>query len=181
MPIQPALQPTQWYSDRDLFLAMDIPRQTQAKARAAGRLRYVQTGNTFQYKGQWVLDWLEEGAPTEPKAPERSRTTTQPAGPGRLPGPARVSTEPATASQARGAIQFRASRRETMSHPNSYQGGAIGEFERRVARKVAEGMTRPDAVRAVVREDPDLHQQYLVEQNLRAGRRRAAENLCRRR
>lgn len=43
------------------------------------------------------------------------------------------------------------------------------EFHQRVDQKVQAGLSRPDAVKALVAEDPGLHMAYLAEYNERRG------------
>ncbi len=55
---------------------------------------------------------------------------------------------------------------------------AIELFDARVETKVERGMSRPEAVRAVVKEDPKAHRRYLAASNERAGNMAAARRLA---
>ena len=62
------INPDGWYSERDVLLRLGIGYESQARARAAGKLRFVQRESSYIYRGSWLLDYLGD----EPDAPADS-------------------------------------------------------------------------------------------------------------
>lgn len=57
--------PTAVYDDDDLYRMMEVSSTTMSKARVAGQIRYTRKGKRTLYLGRWVLDWLNDGKPSE--------------------------------------------------------------------------------------------------------------------
>jgi hypothetical protein len=85
------------------------------------------------------------------------------------PAPAEASVQPATPPAVSAGAP------SPFQEPNM---DATRRFNEAVQRKTAAGMSRSDAIRAICREDPQLHQQYLIEHNRAHGRPVAARNLA---
>ena len=52
------IDPEAWYRENDLILQLGVGHETQRTEREAGRLKAVERGASFVYKGQSLLDWL---------------------------------------------------------------------------------------------------------------------------
>ena len=136
------IDPQQWYSDGDLKTILDIQYDAQRKARDAGQLKYTQRGTTFLYRGQAVLDWLEN----DQADASQTKPTGRRAGQGR--------------SLARSATTTNSSPRTTTPMNSDHQ--TIDKWNAAVREQTAAGKTKAEAVRAVVRGNPELHRAYLI-------------------
>ncbi len=55
------IDPDGVYDDAALVLGLGVTYSTLARARRAGQLRSTRKGKRTLYRGQWVIDWLEDG------------------------------------------------------------------------------------------------------------------------
>ena len=62
-----SIQPEAVYDDGALYLSLGLTAAALAKARRGGELRFTRQGKRTLYLGQWVLDWLQATATTEPR------------------------------------------------------------------------------------------------------------------
>ena len=60
MPEPMILTPSAIYDDATLRLGLGLTSATLARARREGRLRFTRKGRRTLYRGQWVLDWLND-------------------------------------------------------------------------------------------------------------------------
>lgn len=56
------IEPSAVYSDADVRLGLGLTSATLTRARREGRLRFSRQGHSFLYRGQWLMDWLEQDA-----------------------------------------------------------------------------------------------------------------------
>ena len=150
------IDPQQWYSDGDIKTILDIQLDAQRKARDAGQLKYTQRGITCLYRGQWVLDWLEnDQADASQAKPNRRR-----AGQGRNLGRSVTTTNSSPASRSPATTPIPRQQRTTL--PMNHDHAMIDQWNAAVRLEMAGGKTKRQAVRAVVRENPELHRAYLI-------------------
>ena len=159
------LDPNTFYSKHDLFLRLGIAHDTIDRARANGRLKTVDlSGRDFLFKGANVLAWLDAGAPTDPEgktpaASRRSQATTFRADPGRqLRSPASTTTNSRSASRSLATTPTQQRTRTPMNSDHQ----TIDQWNVAVRLEMAAGKTKAQAVRAVVRGNPQLHRAYLI-------------------
>jgi hypothetical protein len=50
------------YSDGEVRLALGVTSAALVRARREGRLRFTRQGNSILYRGQWLIEWLENDA-----------------------------------------------------------------------------------------------------------------------
>jgi excisionase family DNA binding protein len=62
------VEPNDIYDDAALVLGLGVTSATLRRARRNGHLRATRKGKHVLYRGQWVLDWLEQSVPTNGKA-----------------------------------------------------------------------------------------------------------------
>ena len=63
--IEPAkIDPDAIYHDGQIRLILGLAGATLCRARRDGSLRYSRKGNTTLYRGQWILDWLDDSSKT---------------------------------------------------------------------------------------------------------------------
>lgn len=63
------IDPNTIYHDGQVRLMLGLPGATLARVRREGLLRYSRQGHRILYRGQWLLDWLEDDA--DSRATER--------------------------------------------------------------------------------------------------------------
>lgn len=56
------IQPDAVYPDGEVRLALGVTSSALVRARREGRLRFTRQGNSILYRGQWLLEWLEQDA-----------------------------------------------------------------------------------------------------------------------
>jgi hypothetical protein len=56
------IDPAAVYDDAALYSALEISYQALARARREGRLRFTRKGRRILYLGEWVIEWLSDGA-----------------------------------------------------------------------------------------------------------------------
>jgi len=62
-PVQPIrIEPDAIYDDGAIILSLGITHSALTQARRSGNLRFNRSGKRVLYRGQWILDWLENGA-----------------------------------------------------------------------------------------------------------------------
>ena len=148
------IDPQQWYSDGDLKTILDIQYDAQRKARDAGQLKYTQRGTTFLYRGQAVLDWLENDQADASQA----KPTGRRAGQGRSLGRSVTTTNSRSASRSPATTPTQQRTRTPMNSDHQ----TIDRWNAAVREQTAAGKTKAQAVRAVVRQNPQLHRAYLI-------------------
>ncbi len=56
------IDPDGIYDDGTLVLGLGVTQTTLTRARRAGHLRSTRKGHRVLYRGQWIIDWLEQDA-----------------------------------------------------------------------------------------------------------------------
>lgn len=56
------IDPDGIYDDAALVLGLGVAHGTLRRARRAEHLRSTRKGHRVLYRGQWIIDWLEQGA-----------------------------------------------------------------------------------------------------------------------
>lgn len=167
------IDPEQWYSDTNLLLMLDLQRDAQRGAREAGLLKYTKRGQTFLYKGQWVLDWLNgptiaeakgEAAKLQYDRVKRGRgVSTQVATTPSSHSTSAASTHrPGNVSPAQSSISIGG------KHPmHSQQDDQVmAEWNHRIRAEMdRNGGSKRNAIRTVVKADPDLQRAFLIASN----------------
>lgn len=63
------------YSDGDVRLLLGLTSAALTRARGDGSLRYSRHGHAVLYRGQWLVDWLEQDA--DRRSEQHSATDTE--------------------------------------------------------------------------------------------------------
>lgn len=58
----PRIDPEAIYHNGDVGLLLGLTFATLLRARREGKLRFSRQGNSILYRGQWLLDWIEESS-----------------------------------------------------------------------------------------------------------------------
>ena len=144
-----------WYSDWDVVRMLSITHLAQEEVRKAGQLRSVRRGNTYFYKGQWLLDFLE----TEPTSDAKPKTASRPF-PRKQSTPAAVSpakSSPKPASTPPAQTSPSTERTSTVTDQQT-----IETWNKAIRGQMQTGKTRSEAVRIVAKANPQLHRAYLI-------------------
>ena len=138
---------------------LDIDPNRLEQARGAGLIDAVRPGQDYLYRGNAILQWVEQGARTE----SRYRTGLRRVGSvvvikGGLPTHAGASTGSVHGSSS---ASTKTTGGAVPSHSRSANMDPIERFDTIVGDKMAGGITKAAAVRATVVENKMLHAEYL--------------------
>jgi hypothetical protein len=161
------IDPAGWYGPDTVKLAFEITWSDQEAARKSGALKFSQAGGSVVYRGDWLLEWLNN-LPTK-SASGQTKAHAPPTGAPKgssLPQRQAAAASYESSQPHSGATNF--------SPPVPMKGGQADVtenrpyqqmFENEVERRVLLGMTRKKAVADVASKLPELHQKMLAEAN----------------
>jgi len=134
------IDPAAFYSEADLTLRWGIGPESQRLARERGELKYLLRAGAPIYRGADLQEFFDEGGPSDQKAKIQDQFRRRPAKGAALSPPTTKGIP--------------------MYHPDP-----AGAFDEAVREKMSGGMQRLAACVAVAKENPGLHQLYLLANN----------------
>lgn len=150
------IAPNDYYSPHQLLVYFSIDPDSLETARCNGKLLGIRGAGGFLYMGADVFAWIQAGAPTAPATQTREIATTS-----------------HTPTDRSSPVMTTSSQKPTTVR----SADPIAEVERRVDDLVAsQGMSKIEARKRVMKDDPDFRARYIVAFNRKHGRpQRAAE------